>query len=160
MKKMLFILVLLMVVSTPTYAEEDWATRPIPYEIEAKVVCVLDGCMMNLASCNTRAANQLREVIRLKMFKEGLATEQTFNYLVSVYGEKVLAAPPKRGFNWVVWLTPFIATIGGGALIYLGLEKWVVTSKDNDDEDEDEKILNAPDLNYEKKLNEQIKKYL
>ena len=32
------------------------------------------------------------------------------------YGEKILMAPRKEGFNWVGWLAPF-AAVGGGALV-------------------------------------------
>ena len=32
------------------------------------------------------------------------------------YGEKILMAPHKRGFNWVGWIAPF-AAVGGGALV-------------------------------------------
>lgn len=137
-------------------AEEDWETRPIPTDVEVGVICVLDGCMMNLNACETQAAQQLRLNIREKMYKEGLSKEQTYAYLVQTYGEKVLAAPPKRGFNWTVWLAPFVVTIGGGALIYLGLEKWVLRSQENEEESTPV-TLNPED---EKKLEEEIKKYI
>ena len=32
------------------------------------------------------------------------------------YGEKILMAPRKQGFNWVGWVAPF-AAVGGGALV-------------------------------------------
>jgi cytochrome c-type biogenesis protein CcmH len=34
----------------------------------------------------------------------------------AAYGEKILMAPRKEGFNWVGWLAPF-AAVGGGALV-------------------------------------------
>jgi cytochrome c-type biogenesis protein CcmH len=33
--------------------------------------------------------------------------------LVAQFGESVLAAPPKRGFNLLVWLAPMAALVGG-----------------------------------------------
>lgn len=137
-------------------AQEEWETRPIPTDVEAGVICVLDGCMMNLNACETPAAQKLRLNIREKMFKDGFSKEQTYAYLVETYGEKVLAAPPKRGFNWTVWLAPFVVTIGGGALIYLGLEKWVFHARESEEESAPVPI----DPQYEEKLEEEIKKYL
>ncbi|HVJ47689.1 cytochrome c-type biogenesis protein [Desulfitobacterium sp.] len=152
----LLTLVLLLLAPQSLSAQESWGTQPIPTDVESGVICVLDGCMMNLNACETPAAEKLRLNIREKMFKEGLNKEQTYAYLAQTYGEKVLAAPPKRGFNWTVWLTPFVVTIGGGALIYLGLEKWVLSAKPS--EEETNPIPIEPE--YEKKLEEEIKKYL
>ena len=153
------ILVFLALLFLPTTARanEDWQTRQIPSEVENGVVCVLDGCMMNLAACETLAGEKLRGIIREKMFKEGLNKDQTYAYLVEVYGDKVLAAPPKRGFNWVVWLGPFVATIGGGAFIYLRLEKWVGVSL-REEEDQEEAVPLTPD--DARRLDEELKKYL
>jgi cytochrome c-type biogenesis protein CcmH len=36
------------------------------------------------------------------------------------YGEKILMAPRKEGFNWVGWVAPF-AAVGGGALVVSAL---------------------------------------
>ncbi|GAB6171476.1 hypothetical protein JCM15765_09540 [Paradesulfitobacterium aromaticivorans] len=152
----LLTLVMMLLAPQSLSAQESWETRPIPTDVEVGVICVLDGCMMNLNVCETPAAEKLRLNIREKMFKDGLSKEQTYAYLVQTYGEKVLAAPPKRGFNWTVWLAPFVVTIGGGALIYLGLEKWVLSSRDNEEETNPVPI----DPQYEKKLEEEIKKYL
>ena len=37
-------------------------------------------------------------------------------------GTKILAAPPKKGFNLLAWLLPFVALFGGA--IVLGLLAW------------------------------------
>lgn len=137
-------------------ADEDWQTMPIPADVENGVICVLDGCMMNLATCETPAAQQLRHIIREKLFKEGMNKERAYAYLASVYGDKVLAAPPRRGFNWVVWLGPFVATIWGGALIYLGLDKWV-SAQHREEEETEVPPLSADQM---RRLDEELKKYL
>ncbi len=148
------VIVLLTLLFSPrTYGSEPWETRPIPLDVESGVICVLDGCMMNLSVCETLAADKLRVVIREKLFKEGFDKEETYAYLAEVYGDKVLAAPPKRGFNWVAWLGPFVATIGGGAFVYLGLEEWVGSSR----REEDVAPLDPEDA---LRLDEELKKYL
>lgn len=139
---------------------QDWQTRYIPYDVESGVICVPDGCMMNLAACETPAANQLRSIIREKMFKEGLNKEETYAYLAGVYGDEVLAAPPRHGFNWVAYLAPFVATIGGAALIYLGLEKWVSFRQSEVEEPETETMTEPIAPEQSRLLAEELKKYL
>lgn len=163
MKKLLFqipalamILVVLGLFSPLTLRAEEWQTQEIPLDVEEGIVCVLDGCMMTLPSCENAAAEQLRNVIREKMFKEGMTKEQTYTYLAQVYGEKVLAAPPKKGFNWTVWLAPFVLTLGGGAVIYLGLEKWVFSNREVGQEED----LQPIDPELEKRLDQEVKKYI
>jgi cytochrome c-type biogenesis protein CcmH len=45
---------------------------------------------------------------------------------VSRYGEFVVLAPPKRGFNLLVWGLPFLALAVGGCGIYLVVRRWTV----------------------------------
>src|SRR5688572_32378000 len=40
------------------------------------------------------------------------------------YGEKILMAPHKRGFNWVGWIAPFAAVGGGGAVAAMLIRQW------------------------------------
>ena len=40
------------------------------------------------------------------------------------YGEKILMAPHKRGFNWVGWLAPFAAVGLGGVVAGALIRQW------------------------------------
>jgi cytochrome c-type biogenesis protein CcmH len=40
------------------------------------------------------------------------------------YGEKILMAPHKRGFNWVGWLAPFAAVGFGGIVAGVLIRQW------------------------------------
>jgi cytochrome c-type biogenesis protein CcmH len=44
----------------------------------------------------------------------GYTADEILAAFEQAYGEKILMAPHKRGFNWVGWLAPF-AAVGGGA---------------------------------------------
>jgi len=46
---------------------------------------------------------------------EGKTRQEILGYFVSVYGEVVLAAPVKSGFNLSAWIMPF-AAVGAGAV--------------------------------------------
>jgi cytochrome c-type biogenesis protein CcmH len=65
--------------------------------------------------CPTQACAQWRDLIREKL-AEGWNERQIKDYFVEQYGERVLAAPPARGINWLFYLVPPLA-IGAGIYI-------------------------------------------
>ncbi len=161
-KGIVFLALALTMLLFPTgvMAAEEWQTKQIPYDVESGVICILDKCYKNLAACDSSAGDVLRGVIREKMFKEGLGKEQVFAYLAQTYGDEVLAAPPKRGFNWIAWLAPFAVTVGGGAIVFLALEKWVIPAGKADNHADRSKTAPPIDPEYEDKLNNELKRYL
>ena len=46
----------------------------------------------------------------------GYSADEIIAAFEQAYGEKILMAPTKEGFNWVGWIAPF-AAVGGGALV-------------------------------------------
>jgi cytochrome c-type biogenesis protein CcmH/NrfF len=40
------------------------------------------------------------------------------------YGEKVLSSPTFAGFNWLAWITPFAAVLGGAIGVTLVVRRW------------------------------------
>jgi cytochrome c-type biogenesis protein CcmH len=76
-----------------------------------------------LDACGTVACEQWRGIIRDKL-KEGWTEDQIKNYFVAQYGDRVLAEPPRRGFNWLVYAVPVVVFAGGGYLLYRGFINW------------------------------------
>lgn len=75
--------------------------------------------------CPTQACAQWRELIRLKL-SEGWSKEQIEQYFVAQYGDRVLAEPPRRGLNWLVYLVPplfILVAVYILARIYARIEK-------------------------------------
>ncbi len=62
--------------------------------------------------CGTQACEQWRGVIRDKL-AEGWSKEQIKQYFVDQYGDRVLAAPPAKGFNWLVYIVPPLVILVG-----------------------------------------------
>ena len=56
-----------------------------------------------LDTCGTAACEQWRGIIRDKL-AEGWSEEEIKAYFVDQYGDRVLAEPPARGFNWVIYI--------------------------------------------------------
>ena len=76
-----------------------------------------------LDTCGTAACEQWRGIIRDKL-AEGWTEDQIKNYFVEQYGDRVLAEPPARGFNWVIYIVPLVIFIIGGYLFVRGFQKW------------------------------------
>ena len=78
--------------------------------------------------CPTQACAQWRELIREKL-AEGWSEEQIKDYFVEQYGARVLGAPPAQGLNWLVYLIPPIAIIGGIYILYRAMSSWKQSSQ-------------------------------
>lgn len=66
-----------------------------------------------LDTCPTQACADWRELIRTQL-SEGHSKEEIYDYFARQYGDAVLAAPPRRGFNLVLWFFPIVAVLVGG----------------------------------------------
>ena len=73
--------------------------------------------------CPTQACAQWRELIREKL-AEGWNEDEIKTYFVAQYGDRVLASPPARGLNWLVYIIPPLAIIGGVYILYRALRVW------------------------------------
>lgn len=73
--------------------------------------------------CGTQACAQWRELIREKL-GEGWSEDQIKQYFVAQYGDRVLATPPARGLNWLVYIVPPLAIIAGAVVLLRAFRMW------------------------------------
>ncbi len=96
-------------------------------DIAGQLACQC-GCGLTALACGGAmqcdVGDQMVTLISTKV-KQGETREQILAYFVSQYGEKVLAAPTKQGFNLTAWITPFLAIVGGGAAVFFVLREWL-----------------------------------
>jgi cytochrome c-type biogenesis protein CcmH len=91
-------------------------------EIASELRCVV--CQnLSVADSPSDLAKEMRNVVRDQV-QQGKSREEVQAYFVSRYGEYVLLAPPKRGFNLIVWGLPFLAVMAGGGVVYLVARRW------------------------------------
>lgn len=76
-----------------------------------------------LDACGTAACEQWRGIIREKL-ADGWTEDQIKDYFVAQYGDRVLAEPPRQGFNWLVYIVPALVLVAGVVLLGLGFRKW------------------------------------
>lgn len=81
-----------------------------------------------LIDCPSGEGAQLRELVRQKI-AQGETKEQIIQYLVGVYGESVLAAPPKKGFFLTLWYFPYLVILNGIGVVALISLLWVKRKK-------------------------------
>lgn len=96
-----------------------------------------------LDACGTQACEQWRGIIRDRL-AEGWTEDQIKDYFVTQYGDRVLAEPPRRGFNWAVYLVPILLFVVGGYLFYRGFKQWRAPDQDRD-RYRDERMPPLPD---------------
>jgi len=70
--------------------------------------------------CPTAACAQWRDLIKEKLIA-GWSKDQIKQYFVDQYGDRVLAEPPRRGLNWLVYLLPPLFFLGGTVIVYRNL---------------------------------------
>jgi cytochrome c-type biogenesis protein CcmH len=102
--------------------------------------------------CGTQACEQWRGVIRDKL-AEGWSKDQIKQYFVDQYGDRVLATPPARGFNWLVYLVPPLVILGGVYILFKALVTW----KKSEAPAESEQIINHDQDEYITRLEEELK---
>ena len=73
--------------------------------------------------CPTQACIQWRDLIRQKL-SQGWTADQIKQYFVAQYGDRVLATPPARGLNWLVYFIPPIAILAGAFILYKAFKAW------------------------------------
>jgi cytochrome c-type biogenesis protein CcmH len=98
----------------------DYENDPFIVGIEGKLRCTC-GCNLDVYTCRTTdftcgvSPAMHREVVGL--VEDGMTGEDILEAFVAKYGETVLMAPRKEGFNWAGYVVPGAAISLGGAVL-------------------------------------------
>lgn len=99
-------------------------------DVGTSLVCQC-GCQSVLPACThieCGSATQMKGEIK-DMIGKGMDKNQIITAFMQNYGEQVLAAPTKKGFNLTAWIAPFVALIVGAIALFLVLRDWVKKSR-------------------------------
>jgi cytochrome c-type biogenesis protein CcmH len=86
------------------------------------------GCTQDVFTCRTTdfscriSPAMHRDVLRL--VEGGYSADEIIAAFVDGYGERVLMAPKREGFNWAGYLAPFAAVGTGAAVIAALIKRW------------------------------------
>ena len=119
MRRALLILAIALVAPATSAASEE---RPTQAELERELVCPV--CKpATLDQSDSEIARNMKTFIARRI-AAGDTKSEIKAKLVDQFGEQVLAAPPRSGFNWLAWALP-IAGLGlGGVAIGVAAWRW------------------------------------
>jgi cytochrome c-type biogenesis protein CcmH len=89
------------------------AARPSLAKLESEIMCPV--CKTPLDQSDSPAATRIKQLIS-GWIRQGKSEQQIKSMLVASYGESILASPPKKGFDLLVWVLPLVG-ITAAALV-------------------------------------------
>lgn len=99
------------------------ADKPKMEDIAGKLACYCGTCPhLVVSACGCSTADQIKTEIQ-QMIDQGQSQDQIIQSYVAKYGQTVLAAPTKSGFNLTAWAIPFVAFFLGAAVLFTYLKK-------------------------------------
>ncbi len=97
--------------------------RDPAHAITSQLICPC-SCGEVLSGCTCETGKSMQATVE-NGIKQGKSKNQIVGALVSQYGEVIRGAPKAEGFNLIVWVAPFAATLLGFAIAFLVLRRWV-----------------------------------
>lgn len=100
-------------------------------DVGTSLVCQC-GCQSVLPACThveCGSATAMKAEIK-SMIAKGMDKNQIIQAFMLNYGEQVLAAPTKKGFNLTAWIAPFAALVVGAVVLFVVIRDWVKRSKE------------------------------
>jgi cytochrome c-type biogenesis protein CcmH len=97
--------------------------RDPAHAITSQLICPC-SCGEVLSGCTCETGKSMQGTVE-NGIKQGKSKDQIVGALVSQYGEVIRGAPKAEGFNLIVWVAPFAATLLGFAIAFWILRRWV-----------------------------------
>lgn len=121
------LLALVLIALTGLFHQTALAQEPTPTDDEVNAIARQLYCPVcqntPLDVCPTEACRQWRELIR-DMLAEGKTEQEIKDYFVANYGPRVLAEPPRKGFNWLVYIVPPALILIGAVILFNSFRAW------------------------------------
>jgi len=125
LSSVIYLILMLVLFSSTVYAQELTPNVPTDNEVNAiakQLYCpVCENTPLDV--CPTQACSEWRELIRERL-ASGWDEKQIKAYFVDQFGDRVLATPPARGINWLVYIIPPLAFIFGGIILFRAFRTW------------------------------------
>jgi len=117
--RILPVLAAALLLAAPAAASEQ---HPTLNELENQIMCpVCAG--ETLAQSDSPAAAQVKRYIQGRIVA-GDTRSQIKRELVAQYGTRILAAPPRHGFDLLAWVLPLVLILGGAAGMGVLVWRW------------------------------------
>jgi cytochrome c-type biogenesis protein CcmH len=96
-------------------------------EVEHHLHCQC-GCTLDVFTCRTTdftcQVSPAMHADVMDLVKGGYGAQEIIDAFVDTYGQRVLMAPKKSGFNLLAWVMPGIGVVVAGSLLAMLLRRW------------------------------------
>lgn len=96
-------------------------------DLEHRIKCQC-GCVLDVFTCRTTdfscAVSPAMHADVMALVAGGYNATEILNAFQSVYGERVLMAPLRQGFNLLGYILPFAVLLTGGAVVAVMIRRW------------------------------------
>jgi cytochrome c-type biogenesis protein CcmH len=102
-------------------------------DLEHRIHCQC-GCTLDIYTCRTTDfACQVSPAMHrdvLALVDGGYSAQEIMDAFHNVYGERVLMAPTRSGFNLIAWFAPGTAVVIAAGVLVVLLRRWKTTARD------------------------------
>jgi cytochrome c-type biogenesis protein CcmH/NrfF len=125
--------------------------HPTQNELESEIMCPV--CGTTLDQSDSAVAQDMKMFIAHRR-TAGDTKSQIEGALVAQFGEAVLAAPPKHGFNLLAWLLPLIGLLVAVPIVGWAAWRWS-RARDSGPPDEAPRL----DADTERRIDSELARY-
>ena len=122
--KFILLMLVLLAAAAPAFAQDP---VPTPSADDVNRIAKNLYCPVcenvPLDTCGTAACQQWRAEIHDKL-SQGWSEQDIYDYFVLKFGDRVLAEPPRRGFNWLFYIVSPLALLAGVYILWRGVREW------------------------------------
>jgi cytochrome c-type biogenesis protein CcmH len=149
------VLLAALALAAPAAAGEE---RPTPADVEDEVLC--PTCETTLDQSDSPIARRMKAVIRERI-AAGDSKSEIKARLVDEFGERVLASPPREGFNLLAWWLPIAGVLLGAVAVGAAAWRWSHTRGPSEAADVQGASSEAATLDpeLERRLDEELARY-
>ena len=143
-----------LLLAAPAAASES---HPTQGELESELMCPICAGE-TLAQSDTAPAQRIKAYIASRI-ADGATKSQIKDELVTQWGQRILAAPPRHGFNLLAWVLPLVGIVGGAGI--MGFLAWRWTRVREPEPEPQQWALNGHPLGpeEERRLDEELARF-
>jgi cytochrome c-type biogenesis protein CcmH len=117
--KLLAVIVAALAFAAPAMASEQ---HPTLSELENQLMCpICPG--ETLAQSDSPPAQRIKAHIQGRI-EQGWTRSRIIDEEVAIWGKRILAAPPRHGFDLLAWALPLVGILGAAGVIGLLAWRW------------------------------------
>ena len=129
----------------------------ITNELTCTCACnLLVGACASTMECS--AAKDMTDKVT-QLIDQGKSKNAIIQVLTREYGERILAAPTKKGFNLTAWILPFVALLLGGAFVFFFVGRCLKARQEEAAAGRKSSVLSSEEAKYFSQFEKELKDF-